>query len=164
MRLCIGLLVALFAANGVLAQDAGFVVIDRTRAAYWTIARFPAEARESIESRMPSSGQVDMVDWPAFKAGPQRYLAPLVVKDEYPASNLPTGVAALLEKYPQTPFGITWTGGLAITRNDYTHAERIYKLFHERPDEYERTKVSGDQARDPIHPETHLAPLLARQR
>jgi len=163
MRHCVGLGIALLLSTGAVAQDTWFVLIDRSEVSYWVLGRLPNDMQESLKPKLQPSAQVEMVDWSAFKADPQRYVAALIVKDEYPNSNLMRGVVALLEKYPRTQFGITWTGGIAITRNDYVHTQRIYKLFREDKDEYERRKVSSDQARDPIHPENHLGPLLATQ-
>ena len=159
MRVHVGWVVALFIAHGALAQDAGVVVIYRTQTPYSNIVRLPAGARESMKPYL-QPGRVEMVDWSAFKSDPQRYLAPTLVKNEYPASNMPKLVVDLLEGFPGIPVGVTWTGGIAVSKDERTHAERIYQLFREKPEEYERTKVSSDQARDPIHPQHRLGPTL----
>lgn len=164
MRLCMAFGMALLAATGAMAQDTGFVIVDRSRASYWVVGRFPAEDRESIKAKIASGAQMEMIELSEFKANPERHVGPLVVKDEYPGWNLLKGVLAVLERYPRTPFGLTWTGGIALTSTDYQHTERIYQLFRNRPDEYERTKVSNDLRRDPIHPANHLARLLDPQK
>ena len=158
MRLCVGLIVALFIANGALAQDGGFIVIYRTQASYSNILRFPAEARESVKAAIQGV-RAELVDWSAFKSEPQRYLAPLVIKNEYPASDLAKELLALLEGNSGLGFAVTWTGGIAVTREDRLQAERGYALFRQNPDEYERTKVSSDRARDSVHPENRLSQL-----
>ncbi len=156
------LAIVLLLATGARAQDADFVFVDRGNAAYGVLARLPGEVRAAVVAQLPAGAPVDLVDWAAFKADPARVVAPLVLKDEYPGTNLAAGVLALLEKYPRTPFGVTWSGGLAVTRNDYQHAERIHRLFLERPDDYEKAKVSNERRRDPVHPDNHLGPLLGR--
>lgn len=161
LRLGIALL-GLLLACGAAAQEADFVVVDRGKAAYWVVARFPAASRADLQSKLKPGDPVEFVDWAAFKADPARHAGAVIVKDEYPGEQLLAGIVQLLEKYPRTPFGIAWTGGLAFTRNDYRHTERIYAVFRERPEEYEQSKVSGDRRRDPIHPANHLGPLLAR--
>jgi len=158
MRLCVGLIVALFIANGALAQDGSFIVIYRTQASYSNILRFPAEAREPVKAAIQGV-RAELVDWSVFKSEPQRYLAPLVIKNEYPASDLAKELVALLEGNSGLGFAVTWTGGIAVTREDRLHAERGYALFRQNPDEYERTKVSSDRARDPVHPENRLSQL-----
>jgi hypothetical protein len=155
-------LVLLLFATGAQAQDADFVFVDRSNPAYGVLARLPGETRATVVAKLPAGAPADLVDWAAFQANPAGIVAPLIQKDEYAGSNLAAGVLALLEKYPRTPFGVTWSGGLAVTRNDYQHAERIHRLFRERPEDYERAKVSHDRRRDPIHPDNHLGPLLGR--
>lgn len=154
--------IVLLLVTGANAQDADFVFLDRSNAAYGMLARLPGETRAAVVAKLPAGAPADLVDWAAFKADPARIVAPLVLKDEYPGANIAAGIVGLLEKYPRTPFGVTWTGGLAVTRNDYQHAERIHRLFRERPEDYEKSKVSGERRRDPIHPDNHLGPLLGR--
>jgi hypothetical protein len=161
IRLGLALLV-LLSAFCTVAQEADFVVVDRGKAAYWVVARFPAASREAVQSKLKPGDPVELVDWAAFKADPARHAGAVIVKDEYPDARLLAGIVKLLEKYPQIPFGIAWTGGLALTRNDYRHTERIHAVFRERPEDYETSKVSGDPRRDPIHPSNHLGPLLSR--
>lgn len=151
----------LLLAHGALAQDARFVVMYRLHASHWNMVLLPPEARESMK-RIVRPG-VDLVDWSAFKSDPQRYLAPLVVKNEYPATNLPKLVVDLLQEYSGIPIAVTWTGGIGISNGDRDHAERIYQLFRANPQEYERTKLSGDKLLDPIHPEHRLAVETAQK-
>jgi len=160
MRVVRALFIVVLLQAHAMADDA--VVIDKSKTSYWVFYRFPAAEVESIRARLAAQPNIELVDWLAFKADPQTHAGAVIIKEEYPASNLLPGVVALLEKYPKTPFGIAWTGGIAVTRNDYRHIERIYLLYQERPEEYARSKVSGDRSRDPIFPANHLEPLLAR--
>jgi hypothetical protein len=160
MRTLLALLIAMFMQANAMADDA--VLIDKSQAAYWVVYRFAGAEAEAIRARIAAEPKIAMVAWSAFKVDPQAHAGAVISKDEYPGSNLLPGIVALLEKYPKTPFGITWTGGLAFTRNDYRHAERIYDLYRERPEAYERSKVSGERSRDPVFPANHLDALLAR--
>ena len=162
VRALTGWLVALLMAGDASAQDAGSVIIYRLQASHWNIVRIPANSRQAMQPIL-KPGRVDMVDWSAFKSDPRRYLAPLVVKNEYPATDLPRLVVDLLETFGG-PIAVTWTGGIGISNDDRDYAEKIYRLFRDKPDEYERTKVSGDQARDPVHPERRHVQLLAGRR
>lgn len=159
MRILLGLIVVLLLAKDALAQDASSVIIYRLQASHWNIVRIPAGAREAMKQAL-KPGLVDMVDWSAFKSDPQRYLTPLVIKNEYPASDLPKLVVDLLE-VSTGPIAVTWTGGIAISNDDRNYAKKIYRLFREKPAEYERTKLSGDEARDPLYPERRHVRLLA---
>jgi len=149
---------ALLVAGGALAQDAGFIVIYHNQPAYSNILRFPAEAREAVKPVI-QAGRAELVDWSAFKSDPRRYLAPLVIKNEYPASDLAKELLALLEGNSRLGFAVTWTGGIGVTKEDRLDAERSYALFRRNPDEYERTKVSNDRASDRFHPENRLSQL-----
>lgn len=159
MRVLVGLIVALFMAKEAPAQDAGSVIIYRLQASHWNIVRIPANAREAMKPVL-KPGRVDMVDWPAFKSDPRRYLAPLVIKNEYPASDLPKLVVDLLE-VSGGPIAVAWTGGIGVSNDDRDYAEKIYRLFRENPAEYERTKFSGDPARDPLNPDRRYVRVLA---
>src|SRR5262245_49271198 len=139
-RALTGLVVALLMAGAALAQDAGSVIIFRLQASHWNIVRIPANAREAMKQVL-KPGQVDMLDWSAFRSDPRRYLAPLVVKNEYPATDLPRLVVDLLET-SGGPIAVTWTGGIGISNDDRDYVEKLYRLFRDKPDEYERTKVS----------------------
>ncbi|MEI7614052.1 MAG: hypothetical protein WCK63_14215 [Betaproteobacteria bacterium] len=146
-----------------MAQDVDSIVMDRSKEPYWVLVRVPNESLETIKSKIQPGSKVEIVSWSDFKSDPVMYVGSVIVKNEYPDSNLLKGTLALLEKFPRTPFGITWTGGIAFTYNDYRHTERIFKLYSEHPEEYERTKVSSDRRRDPIFPANHLEPLLAQK-
>src|SRR5581483_7514530 len=134
MKLFVRLLAAamvLALARGAPAQDTRFVVLYRLQASHWNMVLLPGQARESMKQFVRPG--VDMVDWPAFKSDPQRYLAPLVVKNEYPATNLPKLVVDLLQEYSGIPIAVTWSGGIAISNADRQHAERIYQLYRANP-------------------------------
>ncbi|HZR69101.1 MAG TPA: hypothetical protein VFB01_08590 [Burkholderiales bacterium] len=152
---------ASFLAQNALAQDTRFVVRYMLQTPYWRMVLVPGAAREEFAQRVVRPG-VDLVDWTAFKSDPQRYLAPLVIKNEYPAANVPKLVVDLLEQYG-FPIIVTWTGGIAWSKEDVAHAERIYRLYRADPQEYERTKLSADAVRDPIHPQHRAAVETARK-
>ncbi len=161
MRARVSLVLALLLARGALAQDDRFVVRYMLQAPYWRMVLVPGAARQEFVQHVVRPG-VDLVDWTAFKSDPQRYLAPLVVKNEYPAVNVPKRVVDLLEQ-SGFPIIVTWTGGIASSQDDLAHAERIYQLYRTNPQEYERTKLSADALRDPIHPQHGAAVENARK-
>src|SRR5262245_14805119 len=137
IRMLAGPVVALLMAGDALAQDAGSVILYRQQASHWNIVRIPPNAREAMRQVL-RPGVDDMVDWSAFRSDPRRYLAPLVVKNEYPATDLPKLVVDLLET-SGGPIAVTWTGGIGISNDDRDYAEKIHRLFRDKPDEYERT-------------------------
>jgi hypothetical protein len=149
--------VLFFATDGMSADKTGFVVIERTDPpAYLVVTRFPEKDRETVRAKKQTGVKFEMIDWTRFKSDPNRYIGRVIVKNEYPESGLSKGLVALLDNNPMTPFGVTWTGGLAVTYKDYEHTKRLYMMYRDRPGDYERNKVSNDRKRDPINPENHF--------
>jgi len=160
-RMLIAWVAALLIVSDALAQDAGSVIIYRQQASHWNIVRIPANARAAMQHFL-EPGVVDMVEWSAFSSAPQHYLAPLVIRNEYPGTDLPRLIVDLLQT-SGGPIAVTWTGGIGISNDDRDYAEKIYRLFRDKPQEYERTKLSADRARDPLYPErSHVRSLAGR--
>ncbi|MBL8488393.1 MAG: hypothetical protein JNK22_15020 [Rhodocyclaceae bacterium] len=63
--------------------------------------------------------------------------------------------ARLVRKYPGTPFGVTWNGGMAFTRNDCAAAKKAFDAFRTAGE-----FVKPPPERDPVAPANHLGPLL----
>lgn len=137
------------------------VAIDSSNSAYTVFVSIPAEELETIRARVTAQAKVTFVPWQEFIANTPKYVASKIIKDEYPGAGAVDGIPQLLKKYPKTPFGITWNGGIALTYNDFQYAKRTYKGFSTNLEEYERSRIR-DPRRDPVHPAGHLVPLLGR--
>lgn len=135
-------------------DEADFVVIDRTRASHWRLSVRP---RDGIEQMMAiaqgTRGAYEVIGWSAFAASPRRYLAALIVKDEYPGADLGARLVALLDTFSE-PVGVTWNGGIATTGEERVQAERMHALFLKSPSEYEAARIGE---RDLLHPDRHGA-------
>ena len=134
------------------------VLIDMSDPAYTVYAGLPAESAENVRAKIANQPAKlvtlkDLADDRATLIGAQIKL------DEYPKSRAVDGIVELVKKYPGTPFGITWNGGIACTRNDYTFAQRQYAAYNNNPEEY-RQAQKPDSATDPVYPPNHLGPLL----
>lgn len=162
MRL-VALIAALLVAGDVRAQAAEYFYVRLVQPAHWRVLKIQGSYAENVKRSIrqsPNRGDF-LVEWPAFASDPQRYLAPLVIKDEYPAAGMARGLVAILNKYPMHEFGVTWTGGIATKEEEFAHAEQLFRMFKADPNGYERTKVSGDRRRDPLHPANQVGPVVA---
>jgi hypothetical protein len=152
------LLLTLVCSPAAYAQDR--VLIDGTDQAYTVYAAIPGEKVEQVEAKLAGAPkEVALVEWSQFADAAGQYVGARIVRNDYPQSRTVEGVVALLRKYPGTPVGVTWNGGIAITYNDYQYAKRTYAQYKADPAAYERNRVD-DPRRDPVRPEGHLGSLL----
>jgi hypothetical protein len=134
-----------------------FIVSDEP--AFTVYMRIPATRLDEIKAKSPALAGAEQVGWEAFEQGRARYVRSHVVKNEYPQHRVADGLVALLAQNEGTPIGLTWNGGIAITNNDYQHAQRTFRRYQDDAGEYERTR-NNDPRGDPVHPRAHFEPLL----
>lgn len=142
------------------AGPADYVAVIASEPAYTVFHAFPASRRAEVEAAYANAKDVRIYDWSVFERDAPRLVKARVLRDEYPNAQVSDGIPALLRKYPSNPFGVTWNGGVAITANDYDHAEWGYETYRRSPEEYHRSRPL-DQREDPIDPRGHFGPLLA---
>lgn len=133
------------------------VVIEQTTPAYTVFAGLTDEQKAKFDAQRPADSE--LVDWPDFPADAEKHVTARIVHDDYPNVDVTAGVLALIRRYPGAPIGLTWNGGIAITYNDYRHAETGYAMYQKDPKAYEAWRPH-DRRADPIHPLNHLGPLL----
>lgn len=146
---------ALFATSA----GADIVLIDTSDPAYAVFARLPQDKEESVRRMTAGQPGATVLSQEEFAAAPEKHVLPRARRDDYAGQRAGEGIVALVQKYPGTPFGFTWNGGIAVTRNDYAHARRLYEAYNRDPAEYEKLKPADARA-DPLHPAAHLGPLL----
>lgn len=134
------------------------VMIDARQPAYTVLIGIPRENVEQVK-KQPKEDGVTLMSWKAFETDAETLIVKGIVKNDYPDIPLVKGISALLKLYPAMPFGVTWNGGVAVTYNDYKHAEKMYDLHQKSADEYEQKKPK-DLASEPIHPENQFGALL----
>lgn len=132
------------------------VLIDRSEPSYTVYMHVPAEFVAEVRSQSAGQPGLELVPWAGFAERSAELVAARIVHDAYPGARAVEGVVALLERYPGTPIGLTWNGGIAITRNDYQFAKRSYTNHLARPGEYAPPPPQAD----PVRPGAHLGPLL----
>lgn len=156
----VSILMLMFGCASVPLSGGDFVLIDRTDDAYTVYAGIPKNKLGEIQAKLANAPQgITLVTWEAFSRNSDEYVKTRIVKDEYPESRTTAGVVELVRKFPGTPIGLTWNGGIAITHMDYQHAKRIYARYKADPASYERIG-KGEPRADPINPKSHLGPLL----
>jgi hypothetical protein len=138
--------------------DSDVVLIDRGEPAYTVFAGLPAERADDVRSKIANK-PAQLLSFKEFADGRASFIAGRIVNDEYAGSRAVEGIVELVRKYPGTPFGITWNGGIAYTRMDYQFAKRQFAIYSKDAEEYRRTR-NTDPAADPVNPQAHLRPLL----
>lgn len=130
------------------------VIVDFGDAAYTVYAGLPSE-RAEVAKRTIGGKPAEMMPFEQFSENAQKIIESRVARDDYPGQRVAEGVVALVKKYPGTPFGVTWNGGIAFTRNDYQAAKKAFELS-KTPAGF--TKPAPEQ--DAVAPVNHLKPLL----
>jgi hypothetical protein len=130
------------------------VLIDHTEKAYTVYAGLPLERADDAKSKLEGK-PVDMVPFEQFVENHKKIIGDRILRNDYPGDRTAEGMAALIRKYPGTPFGVTWNGGIAFTRNDYQAAKSAFESYN-APEGF--TKPAPE--RDPVAPMNHLKPLL----
>ena len=156
-----------------------FVIISRENPAYTVfsvIAKMPPDPKKrALFEKLIDKVQgpkVEIVDWSQFIQNADGYVIGALIKNDYPSVKLTQGFVELLKLTKEEgekgqggighPWGVTWNGGVALTRMDYNHAKNIFAVYSKNPLEYERAKIT-DRRKDPIHPNNHFLPLLKRE-
>jgi hypothetical protein len=139
------------------SQD--YVLIDRTQPAYTVFVGIAKDKYNKVKAITANEKEAVLVTWDTFSQDSGKYVKSRIIKDDYPESRAVAGIVELVRKFPGTPIGLTWNGGIAITRNDYRHSEKTYSLYKLDPAGYDRTRIRDPQG-DPVNPKGHLGPLL----
>jgi hypothetical protein len=147
-----------------LDEHDSFVLIDRTNPAYVLYFHLPREElagiRALIDEPERSHMVVDLVGWQQFTEQYEQHTIVYTTRQDYPEVRVGEGIVALLERFPGAPFGLTWNGGIAYTRNDYNFTIASYEAYLKDPGAYNKRERAGD----PVHPHNHLIPLLGEGR
>jgi hypothetical protein len=150
--------------SDVVTDTAGSsVLIERSEEAYIVLIRTPDASQRAVdEVKASSSGErvFEVVRWEVLTATIDEIVSSFVRKNEYPERHVARGMTDLLARYAGTPFGLTWTGGVALTFNDYEHTKQIYQQWKADPAGYEHSRPSRDPRGDPIAPQHHFRGLL----
>ena len=148
--------------QSVLAADPKYVVIDpsdRYATTFVGISKaLSAQELQQLKERVAQRKGAKLLTWAEFSKDRSKLVGAFIVRNDYPEVDVVDGLAKLLARHGDTPFGLTWNGGLAITANDYRHAERTFAAYTRDPKAF---RVAERKA-DPVHPSNHLGPLLAR--
>jgi hypothetical protein len=137
----------------------GYVIIDRTNPAYTVFTGIPKDASEKrideLASEISTNKNMQMMSWTRFYNSINKLAHATIVKHEYLQYGVIDGIACLIGKSPETPWGLTWNGGIALTQNDYRQAETSYQLYQEDPKKHNQRGIP-DPRGDPINPAGHL--------
>ncbi|MFB0934363.1 MAG: hypothetical protein QMB52_01205 [Propionivibrio sp.] len=151
-RLIISVATSLCVANAYAGSD--IVLIDHMEKAYTVYAGLPLDQAEAAKSKLEGK-PVDMVPFDQFAENRTEIIRNRVVRNDYPEDRTEEGIVALIKKYPGTPFGVTWNGGIAFTRDDYQAAKKTFDSFNALG-----SFTKPEPEKDPVAPMNHLKPLL----
>ena len=136
-----------------------FVVVDQMEPAFIVFTGIPKtidrEQFEKIKLQVSERETLRMLSWEQFLESVNDYARSVMLRNNYPDINIVDGLVCLVasKQGSGAPWGLTWNGGIALTRNDYQHARRTYESYKADPDSY---KPIRNPRKDPIHPGGHL--------
>lgn len=136
-----------------------FVAIDQHDPAFIVFTGIPKnldeKKLEEIKQVVSSVETATMLTWQEFLERVDEYARTAILKNDYPNIKIVDGLVCLLASKQGTgaPWGLTWNGGIALTRNDYQHARQTYETYKANPASY---KPIQDPRKDPVHPGGHL--------
>ena len=136
-----------------------YVVISKENSAYTVFAGISEAKKNAAKGPYEDNSSIEMVPLESFLKDRSKYVEKHVIKNEYPNSKAVDGIVELIRRFPGTPVGLTWNGGVAITRNDYMYAEDTFYRFDKDPENYKKASIEDKRA-DPVNPRIHLDPLL----
>jgi len=140
-------------------QDNLVVIVDPTVEAYTVVISVEAQKRAKIEKDRPGEFQYFSVK--QFSEAVTEIIDPRILENAYSTDNFYSNLVELVVKYPDTPIGVTWHGGIAITRNDFQHSERMLGIWKNDKGQFLNIQNKSDNvARDPTNPDAHFGPLL----
>lgn len=151
-RLIVLVCTSLLVTNTFAGSD--IVLIDYSEKAYTVYAGLPMDRVEALKSKFEGK-PLEIIPLDQFAQNQSKIVESRVIRNDYQGDRTGDGIVALIKKYPGTPFGVTWNGGIAYTRNDYQDAKNAFELFNKTG---KFTKPESD--RDPVNPMNHLKPLL----
>lgn len=156
----IPIIALLFGCTTAHLTNGDYVLVDRTNDAYTLYLGIPKSKIEEMKAKAPNGYEekTPIVPWESFTLNSEKFIKAQIVNNEYPNSRTQDGIIELIRKFPLTPIGLAWNGGIVITYNDYQHAKRIYENYKTDPESY--SKINRDIRTDPINPKKHLGPLL----
>ena len=146
--------------SGVANDSASnFVIVDRGEKAFTVFIGIPKNfdknELERIKQEVTDRDTLIMLTWEQFLKSVNEYARSVILINDYPSVGIVEGIVCLVSSRQGTgaPWGLTWNGGIALTRNDYNHARRTYELYKANPDSY---KPIRDPRIDPVNPGGHL--------
>lgn len=132
-----------------------FVVIDQGEKAFTVFTGIPRNIEkdefERIKQKVSSRDTLIMLTWEQFLESVNEYVRSAILINDYPSIRIVDGIVCLVASKQGTgaPWGLTWNGGIALTRIDYNHTRRTYESYKTNPASY---KPVQDPRRDPINP------------
>jgi hypothetical protein len=154
---------AILFSTAAIAAELERVAIDSASPHVTTYVAIPKGMPEGeiqrINAKLQEQKSVYIVEWSSFVADLEKHVNFRILKNEYPEYRTADGLVALLQKFPLTPFSLTWNGGVALTFMDHRHAQETYQRYLK---DTTVTTRPADRRADPVHPENHIGSLLGR--
>ena len=136
-----------------------YVLIDSSEEAYTVFLLYPPKTTEQqIEqfiAKYAADGlKASILPMEEFAAATKQNVEARIIKNDYPQVKIADGLASFLKGNPGAPVGLTWNGGIAVTKSDYAFAKKAYARYKSNPTEYEHSRPK-DRSQDPLHPLNH---------
>lgn len=137
-----------------------FIVIDREQRAFTVFISITNEQLNEIMTEVSNNEKIEIVKWEDFNQNIDKFIKTQIIKDEYLKSRAVEGIEELVFRYQGLPFGLTWNGGIAVTKMDYDHAKNTYQKYKEANSKEDNIFKIQDPRADPVNPQHPLGALL----
>lgn len=139
----------------------GHVLLDRSNRAYVVVLGLPQDTpkEQLAKVREAADEGVELIEWETFKPQAHAVLTERIRHDFYGMKLLLGDFLYGIQNRAGVPFGLTWNGGIAMTANDYRHAEQTLQEYEADPETYAK-QPQIEQREDPVHPFNHLPFLM----
>lgn len=136
---------------------ARLVYVNQENPAYTLFQLIPddtsAETIQNLKERIAKLEKARLVTWEEFSAKVEQYVQATLVRTDYPKFDMAEAITCLVREKPGWPWGLTWNGGIAFTRNDYDQTVSRYQAYVREPKKY---RPMRDCRKDPNHPDGFL--------
>jgi hypothetical protein len=136
-----------------------YVAIDQSERAFTVFTGIPknieASELERVKKQVLGQDSLTLLNWGQFLESVNEYARSVILINGYPNYRIVDGIVCLVasKQGSGAPWGLTWNGGIALTRMDYNHARRTYESYKADPASY---RAIRDPRGDPVNPGGHL--------
>ena len=109
---------------------------------------------EEFKKKAAGKKNMQVIVFDAMVKSPDAYILKYIKENYYPNIDVAKGLSELIKRgFASDGLGLTWNGGIALTHNDFSYAQKTYGSYLVNPKDKNLRKARN---LDPVHPQNHL--------